>query len=62
MEEGQKELDVLDSRHPEARKQLLAEPTLDDVWKPYRGYGEDCYLYSYLIGIESEITNILLMK
>ena len=62
MEEAQKELDALDTKHPKAHEQLLDEPTLDDVWKPYKGYGEDCYLYSYLIGIESEITNIMIMK
>lgn len=62
MKEAQRELEDLDDKHPGAHDQVLAEPTLDDVWKPYRGYGEDCYLYSYLIGIESEITNILMMK
>ena len=62
MKEAQKELEELDIKHPGAHEQVLVEPTLDDVWKPYKGYGDDCYLYSYLIGIESEITNILLMK
>ena len=62
MKEAQRELEELDSKHPEGHKQLLKEPTLDDVWKQYKGYGEDCYLYSYLIAIESEITNILMMK
>ena len=62
MKEAQKELDKLDNKHPEARKLLLEESTIDDVWKPYKGYGDDCYLYSYLIGVEAEITNILVMK
>ena len=62
MNEAQRELEELDSKHPEAHNQMLAKPSVDDVWKPYRGYGEDCYLYSYLIGIEAEITNILIMK
>lgn len=61
MNEAQRELEELDAKHPEAHKQVLVEPTLDDVWKPYKGYGEDCYLYSYLIGMESEITNIIMM-
>ena len=61
MNEAQRELEELDTKHPEAHKQVLVEPTIDDVWKPYKGYGEDCYLYSYLIGIESEITNIIMM-
>lgn len=62
MKEAQKELDALDEKHPGAHSQVLTEPTLDDVWKPYRGYEEDCFLYSYLIGIESEITNIMMSK
>ena len=60
MKEAQRELEELDNRHPGAHEQVLAESTLDDVWKPYRGYGDDCYLYSYLIGVESEITNIMM--
>jgi hypothetical protein len=62
MKEAQRELEELDSKHPTAHEQILVEPTLDDVWKQYRGYGKDCYLYSYLIGIEAEITHILVMK
>ena len=62
IKEAQKELEALEIKHPKAHEQLSAEPTLDDVWKPYKGYGEDCYLYSYLEGIESEITNIMMMK
>ena len=62
MKEAQKELEELDNKRPTAHQQVLVEPTIDDVWKPYKGYGEDCYLYSYMIGIEAEITNILLMK
>ena len=62
MKEAQKELEELDTRHPKAYEQILVEPTLDDVWKQYKGYGADCYLYSYLIGVEAEITNILVMK
>ena len=62
MKEAQKELEELDTKHPEAHKQLLEEPTIDDVWKPYKGYGEDCYLYSYLIGVEAEITSIMLKQ
>ena len=62
IKEAQKELEALDMKHPRAHEQLSDEPTLDDVWKPYRGYGEDCYLYSYLVGIDSEVTNILMMK
>ena len=42
--------------------EILVEPSTDDVWAQYKGYGEDCYLYSYLIGIESEITTIMIMK
>ena len=61
MKDAQEELENLDSKHPGAHDQILVEPTLDDVWKQYKGYGEDCYLYSYLIGVEAEITNILLM-
>lgn len=49
-------------QHPNAHRQLLEESTIDDVWKPYKGYGEDYYLYSYLIAIEGEITNIMIMK
>lgn len=59
---AQNELEALDLKHPEAHRLLSEEPTIDDVWKPYRGYGEDCYLYSYLIGVEAEITNVLMMK
>ncbi len=62
MKEAQKELEELDRKHPTAHEQVLLESTIDDVWKPYKGYGEDCYLYSYLIGIEYEITNLLIMK
>ncbi len=62
MKEAQKELDALDAKHPKAHEHVLLEPTIDDVWKPYRGYETDCYLYSYLIGIESEITNIMMTK
>lgn len=62
MEEVQRELEELDIKHPNGVEHLLEESTVDDVWKPYKGYGEDCYLYSYLIGIESEITNIMMMK
>ena len=61
MMEAQRELEELDSKHPGAHDQILVEPTVDDVWRQYKGYGEDCYLYSYLIGVEAEITNILLM-
>ena len=62
LEEAPRELEELDIKHPNAHEHLLEESTTDDVWKPYKGYGEDCYLYSYLIGIESEITNILFVK
>lgn len=62
MKEAQRELEELDNRHPGAHEQLLVEPTLDDVRKPYKGYDDDCFLYSYLIGIEAEITNIFVMK
>ena len=60
MKEAQRELEELDSKHPTAHEHVLADSTLDDVWKPYKGYGEDCYLYSYLIGIECEIINIMI--
>lgn len=60
MNEAQKELDALDKKYPSAHEKLLAEPTLDDVWKPYKGYEDDCYLYSYLIAIESETLKILI--
>jgi hypothetical protein len=61
MKEAQNELEALDLKHhPTAHEQVLAESTLDDVWKPYKGYGKDCYLYSYMIGIECEITNIMI--
>lgn len=33
-----------------------------DAKHPNQDYGEDNNLYSYLIGIEAEITNILVMK
>ena len=33
-----------------------------DTKHPHQDYGEDSNLYSYLIGIENEITNILMMK
>ena len=33
-----------------------------DAKHPNQDYGEDSNLYSYLIGIEAEITNILVMK
>ena len=62
IKEAQKELEELDNKHPEAHNQILVEPSIDDVWKPYKGYESDCYLYSYLIGIESEITNIMMMN
>lgn len=62
MKEAQRELEELDIKYPDAHNQLLEESTVDDVWKPYKGYKSDCYLYSYLIGIENEITNILIMK
>lgn len=62
VDEAQNELEALDLKHPKAYKQLFDEPTLDDVWKPYKGYEEDCHLYSYLIGIENEITNILMLN
>ena len=62
MKEAQRELDILDNRHPRGFEQLLETPTLDDVWKQYKGYGKDCYLYSYLIGIECEITKIMMIK
>ena len=62
MKEAQRELEELDSKHPTAHEHVLEESTLEDVWKPYRGYGTDCYLYSYLIGIENEITNIMMMN
>jgi len=57
---AQSELEALDIKHPKAHEQILVEPTLNDVWKPYKGYGEDCYLYSYLIAIESETLKILI--
>ena len=60
MKEAQRELDELDEKYPLAHKHILDEATIDDVWRPYRGYGEDNYLYSYLIGLESEITNIMM--
>lgn len=62
MEEAQRELEELDIKHPNGIKHLLEESTVDDVWRPYKGYGDDCHLYSYLIGIENEITTILLIK
>ena len=62
MKEAQKELDILDNKHPRGFELLLETPTLDDVWKQYKAYGEDCYLYSYLMAIECEITNIMMMK
>lgn len=62
MKEAQRELDELDTKHPTAHNKILVESTIDDVWKPYKGYGEDCYLYSYLIGIEAEITNIMILN
>lgn len=60
MKTAQNELEALDSKHPNAHEQLSVEPTLDDVWKPYKGYGEDSYLYSYLIAVESETLKILI--
>ena len=62
MKEAQKELEALDVKYPKAHNQVLVKSTLDDLWKPYKGYESDCYQYSYLIGIEAEITNILMMK
>lgn len=62
IKEAQRELEALDCKHPNASEGILMEPTVEDVWKQYRGYGGDCYLYSYLIGIESEITNIMMMN
>ncbi|WP_028902749.1 hypothetical protein [Prevotella sp. P6B4] len=62
MDEAQRELEKLDLKHPNGIKHLLEESTVDDVWRPYKGYGDDCYLYSYLTGIENEITTILLIK
>ena len=60
IKEAQKELEALEMKHPQGHEQIV-EATLDDVWKSYKGYGEDCYLYSYLIGIENEITNIMMI-
>lgn len=60
MKEAQKELEALDNKHPRAHEQILVKPTLDDVWKPYKGYESDFFLYSYLIAIENEITNIMI--
>lgn len=62
MKEAQRELEELDTKHPTAHNKILVESTIDDVWKPYKGYEEDCYLYSYLIGIEAEITNIMILN
>ena len=53
---------LLEDSRQHGVEHLLEESTVDDVWIPYKGYGEDCYLYSYLIGIDNEITNILLIK
>ena len=61
MKTAQNELEAQDLKHPNAHEQILVEPTLDDVWKPYKGYESDCFLYSYLISIENEITNILMI-
>ncbi len=58
---AQRELEVLDEKHPEAYKQLGDLATLNDIWKPYAGYGDDKYLYSYLSAIDSETANLLLV-
>ncbi len=60
MKESQKELEILDNKYPDANKQFLTDPTLDNVWIQYEGYGKDKYLYSYLLGIENEITKIMM--
>ena len=62
VKEVQKELEELDYKHPETQNKIIVEPSIDDVWAQYKGYGKDCYLYSYLIGVESEITNIIMMN
>lgn len=61
LHEAQTELRRLDNKYPRAHEQLSLQATIDDVWRAYRGYGEDCFLYSYLMGIESEITTIMMM-
>lgn len=53
------EMGIIDERYPEACMFLSDSPTSDDIWKPYRGYGDDRYLYSYLDGIESELSRLM---
>lgn len=55
------EMETLDEKYPNAYKSLLHSPTSDDVWKPYIGYGEDKYMYSYFYGIESELSRLMMI-
>ena len=59
---AQKELQRLDNKYPRAHEHVAMESASDDMWAAYRGYGEDCFLYSYLVGIESEVANIIMRK
>lgn len=53
------EMEIIDEKYPDASDFLSDSPTYDDIWKPYRGYGDDMYLYSYLYGIESELSQLM---
>lgn len=33
----------------------------EDPWQQYKGFGDDKYIVSYLDGIETELTNIILL-
>lgn len=53
------EMEIIDEKYPDAYRFLSDSPASDDIWKPYRGYGDDRYLYSYLYGIESELSQLM---
>lgn len=55
------EMEKLDEKHPEGYKLLIKNSTMEDIWQPYKGYGEDAYLFSYLSAIDSELTNLRLL-
>lgn len=56
-----RDMEILDEKYPDAYRSLTLSPTADDIWKPYKCYGEDKYLYSYLDGIESEISRLMVI-
>lgn len=54
-------IEMFDKKYPEAWEQCDFTEN-DDLFSPYRGYGEDARNVAYYNAIEEELTNFLILR